>query len=467
MKNRKSGKKNSYGRDTFSFDEPVRKKEERKNGKKRSADNEEELVGKLAYSDVYVIGKSAKIDLTGEKRLNSRQRAGVQDIEDSINRKKIVGVDDFIQYYDMAQKIAENNPEDQKNDPSGGKNAGSDRNSSNRRKVSKRKNFSDDQNENQNDDRNNDQNNDRSDDQISNQNISGLKKDICRQKENCEQNCNSNDKTTRQNNSVDDIGENIQTTELADDSMRRDKRKSRGDRNERRTRNFRSGESEKSEKYRDKRGANTGSEPGERGKAVGLRVIGGSLRGTKLQYSGDHRVRPMKDRVREAVFNLIGTDAAGRHVVDLFAGTGALAFEAISRGAKSATMIEVHFPTARVTRTNIGLLDEKMPGIKDRIDLITTDVFFFGRMIENIKSRIPAELPWLVFCSPPYDFYVDREEEMMQLIRNFRESAPKNSLFVIEADARFNFDLLEVEISPKKRRSYPPAEVALFYTAAR
>lgn len=454
MKNRKSGKKNSYGRDTFSFDEPVRKKDERKNGKKRSADNDDDLVGKLAYSDVYVIGKSAKIDLTGEKRLNSRQRAGIQDIEDSLNRKKIVGVDDFIQYYDKAQKIAENDPESPKNDSTVSKNDGSDRKISNKLKKSKQKDVFDKQNE----------------DQFSDQNVSGQKNEVSCQDEKNDKHEEDGELIKNEKNSLersaDDGGDNVLNAEDEKESIRRNKRKARGTRNECGMRNERSDKSEKFEKYRDKRGANTGSEPGERGKAVGLRVIGGSLRGTKLQYSGDHRVRPMKDRVREAVFNLIGTDAAGRHVVDLFAGTGALAFEAISRGAQSATMIEVHFPTARVTRTNIGLLDDKMPGIKDRIDLITTDVFFFGRITDNIKSRIPTDLPWLVFCSPPYDFYIDREEEMMQLIRNFRQCAPKNSLFVIEADARFNFDLLEVLISPKKRRSYPPAEVALFYTVS-
>src|SRR5262245_7614130 len=64
-----------------------------------------------------------------------------------------------------------------------------------------------------------------------------------------------------------------------------------------------------------------------------LRIIGGTLRHRKLLYSGDQRTRPMKDRVREAVFNLVGPDVVGQHAIDLFAGTGALGFEAISRGA--------------------------------------------------------------------------------------------------------------------------------------
>src|SRR6478736_322408 len=90
-----------------------------------------------------------------------------------------------------------------------------------------------------------------------------------------------------------------------------------------------------------RRGGRDPAEP-----VVGLRIVGGTLRGRKLQYSGDVRTRPMKDRVREAVFNLLGPQVAGSHAIDLFAGTGALGIEAISRGATKATFIERHLPTA-------------------------------------------------------------------------------------------------------------------------
>ena len=91
-----------------------------------------------------------------------------------------------------------------------------------------------------------------------------------------------------------------------------------------------------------------------------LRIIGGHLRGSKLRYHGDPQTRPMKERVREAIFNLITTDAQGCHAIDLFAGTGALGLEAISRGAVSGAFIEKHVPTARILEENItglGLQD--------------------------------------------------------------------------------------------------------------
>jgi len=229
---------------------------------------------------------------------------------------------------------------------------------------------------------------------------------------------------------------------------------------------------------RSKRNKNVGSEPGER-EAVGLRIIGGALRGTKLEYGGDRRVRPMKDRVREAIFNLLGETPKGKRAIDLFAGTGALAFEALSRGAVAATMIEVHFPTARVTRRNIATLEKKSPGLSSKIELLTTDVYFWARRLAatdsdqptspvetSSRAALPRDVPWLVFCSPPYDFWVDRKDETLNLLRVLRDRAPQGSAFAIEADDRFDFDelkTLDVELPPKKRRSYPPAEVAIFF----
>ena len=71
-----------------------------------------------------------------------------------------------------------------------------------------------------------------------------------------------------------------------------------------------------------------------------MRIVGGHFRGRKLSYTGDPRVRPMKDRVREALFNLLGPDVKGTFAIDLFGGTGALALEAISRGSSAALIIE-------------------------------------------------------------------------------------------------------------------------------
>lgn len=200
-----------------------------------------------------------------------------------------------------------------------------------------------------------------------------------------------------------------------------------------------------------------GSAPGEK-EAVGLRIIGGKLRGSRLMYAGDNRVRPMKDRVREAVFNLIGPTVRGKQVVDLFTGTGALAIEALSRGAVSATMIELHLPTAKNARNNIESL-----GLTEKCQLLTTDAFYWAKTRENFQ---PVG-PWLLFLSPPYDFFVSRKKEICELVRELSAVAPNDSLWVIEADTRFDFaelpfSELPFDLDSARRRSYFPAEIGLF-----
>ena len=83
----------------------------------------------------------------------------------------------------------------------------------------------------------------------------------------------------------------------------------------------------------------------------------------------------MKDRLREAIFNLIGPAIRGRHAVDLFAGTGALALEALSRGAEHATMIEQHHPTANIIRQNIATL-----AVQQQADVVPANVFIWWKM---------------------------------------------------------------------------------------
>ena len=78
----------------------------------------------------------------------------------------------------------------------------------------------------------------------------------------------------------------------------------------------------------------------------------------------------MKDRVREAVFNLLGPAVVASHAIDLFAGTGALGLEAISRGAVRATLIERHLPTCKLIEQNAAPL-----GVGDQVDVQFADTF--------------------------------------------------------------------------------------------
>ena len=182
-----------------------------------------------------------------------------------------------------------------------------------------------------------------------------------------------------------------------------------------------------------------------------VRIIGGRLRGRRLAYSGDLRTRPMKDRLREAIFNLVGPAVQGLHAVDLFAGTGALGLEALSRGAARATLVERHFPTANLIRRSAAEL-----GLSEVCDIVPADTFTWWRRGPDL-----GPLPQVIFCSPPYELYVNRPGEMVGLISGLFQAAPGGSLLVVEADRRFDFTLLPGHELADVRR-YPPAVVGLF-----
>ena len=181
-----------------------------------------------------------------------------------------------------------------------------------------------------------------------------------------------------------------------------------------------------------------------------VRIIGGTLRGRKLAFGPEGPTRPMKDRVRESVFNLLGTSVVGTWVLDLFAGTGALGLEALSRGATRALLLERHIPTAQTLKRNLVQLD-----LTERGTVQSADTFIW------LRRFVPSEtIPWLVFCSPPYDLFVERVAEMLALLDRLIELAPLQSQFVVESDQRFDVARLNSTLVWDVR-TYPPATIAL------
>jgi 16S rRNA (guanine966-N2)-methyltransferase len=90
-----------------------------------------------------------------------------------------------------------------------------------------------------------------------------------------------------------------------------------------------------------------------------VRIIGGEWRSRRIGFPDHEGLRPSADRVRETVFNWLGQDLAGQHCLDLFAGSGALGFEALSRGAASVVMIEISRRVCDALRRNAELLGAK------------------------------------------------------------------------------------------------------------
>ena len=180
------------------------------------------------------------------------------------------------------------------------------------------------------------------------------------------------------------------------------------------------------------------------------RIVGGTMRGRKLPYSGDIRTRPMKDRVREALFNLIGDDVQGKHALDIFAGTGALGIEALSRGAARATFVERHFPTADLLRGAVAEL-----GIADRSEVFAGDAFIWAK-----RSLLSNDPPWLAFISPPWSLFHEQAAAMMELIHGLLDRWSPRSIVVVEADAEFDLNQLPT-LDQWEVREYLPAVIAI------
>jgi len=164
----------------------------------------------------------------------------------------------------------------------------------------------------------------------------------------------------------------------------------------------------------------------------------------------------MKDRVREALFNLLGPAVAGKHAIDLFAGTGALGLEALSRGASRATFFEQHFPTAGLIRQNIAALD-----LEEIAEVVAADTFIWFRRPAQVHQLAEPGVPWVVFCSPPFEFYQSRRDDMLALMQTLMSAAPPESMFALESDERFNFVPLP-DASRWDVRDYPPARVGIY-----
>ena len=120
-----------------------------------------------------------------------------------------------------------------------------------------------------------------------------------------------------------------------------------------------------------------------------MRIVGGNLGGRVLRAPGGASTRPTSEKVREAVFNILGAVVDAR-VLDLFAGSGALGLEALSRGAAHATFVDSARAAVAAIRGNLRAL-----GIADRATVIAGDAVAAARQVP------PA--PWqLVFVDPPY-----------------------------------------------------------------
>lgn len=149
-----------------------------------------------------------------------------------------------------------------------------------------------------------------------------------------------------------------------------------------------------------------------------MRIIAGKYRSRILKSLKGEALRPTSDRLRETLFDVLGADVASSRFLDVFAGTGAVGIEALSRGALEAVFIERHGPAAKLIRRNLESL-----GIAQRATILAADAF---TALEKLATRQTPSLPGnfdFVFLDPPYAAH----EEYAKALE-FLGSAPANFL---------------------------------------
>lgn len=177
-----------------------------------------------------------------------------------------------------------------------------------------------------------------------------------------------------------------------------------------------------------------------------MRVIAGELKGQRLVAPRGWKVRPTSDRVREATFSALRSRVEGARVLDLYCGTGALAIEALSRGARAAVLVD------RDTRPALGNLERL--GLGGRAELVRADV---SRWLGQVSEGSEAGRFDLVFVDAPYKLAGRVAED---LDRHLPSLLAEGGRAIVESGARrpLRIDSLE----RLRQRRYGAADVSIY-----
>jgi len=156
-----------------------------------------------------------------------------------------------------------------------------------------------------------------------------------------------------------------------------------------------------------------------------VRIIGGLWRSRLIPFPDLPGLRPTPDRVRETLFNWLGQDLTGRHCLDLYAGSGALGFEALSRGAASVTMVERAVRAWQSLQANTALLGAR------GLNLVCGDALEFLAGVSSSGAPVCTRFD-VVFLDPPFGEGIPADLWPLLL-----ESLSDEGLVYLECDAMF------------------------------
>lgn len=154
-----------------------------------------------------------------------------------------------------------------------------------------------------------------------------------------------------------------------------------------------------------------------------MRIIAGERRGHKIDGPKGEGTRPTSDLVRESLFNILREEVVGRVVVDLFAGTGAIGLEALSRGAERAVFVEQN-------RENVALIHRNAATLRyeDRVRVLLSDAYRWARAFVPIDDE-----PMVVLLDPPYREYETRTGKVNLLLAQLVGKLPAGSTVAVES----------------------------------
>jgi 16S rRNA (guanine966-N2)-methyltransferase len=179
-----------------------------------------------------------------------------------------------------------------------------------------------------------------------------------------------------------------------------------------------------------------------------MRVVAGRLRGRTLVAPKGTRTRPTSDRVREAVFSILGP-IDGLRVLDLFAGSGAMGIESLSRGAAEATLVDSSAASIAAIRRNLSALELEATVSHEKAEIFLERARRDGRQYD------------LVFVDPPYR----RASSLSQrLSAALTPVLSRGARVVAESDRR---EPLELSLAPLDRRRYGDTLILIFHVPTR
>lgn len=178
---------------------------------------------------------------------------------------------------------------------------------------------------------------------------------------------------------------------------------------------------------------------------MNIRVIAGAFGGRTLATPNNSRTHPMSERARNALFNSIGDELTGAAVLDVFAGTGALGIEAVSRGAKSVTFIERDRIAQKCIQENIATFQ-----LTNQAKLVRTSLANWLSTTENIPEFD------IIFADPPY-----HDEQLSTVSRLFGLLKP-GGLMVLSHTGKGEVSFQQNDIVVVDNRSYANAHLTFF-----